>query len=178
MEASSRNPAPVPTERLGEEGRRIMTRVKQEADGILEKARAILREAKSVQGSLNRSYEDRRAEARRIGFGEGFRVGKARGEARARTDVVLAGIGKDSPEAVAILEEVALRLKEERDHFETEKQQYVEALRRLLERAASSDEGLADSLVEFLSEHPPSVTSKPVAEVGTKRLRRKEGVPT
>ena len=169
-----------------EEVRSVIARAKHQADEILEKARALLREARSVQGARDLGYEESRAEARKIGFDEGFRLGREQGEASAERDVALRSLSKDSPEAVAILEKAALQLYAERSEFEAEKRRLVDGLRRIVESVSSSEEELSATLLKFLKEHPPSVTLAPAeppvavqahpAGSRERRARRKDAV--
>ena len=170
-----------PADVYGEEVRSVITRAKHEADEILAKARALLSEAKSFRGSLSLSYEEYRAEARRIGFSEGFRLGRQEGEDLAFTQATLQSIGKESPEAVAHLERAVGRLREDRSRFEAEKLEVIEALRRIVEGAAS-EEDLAGALVRFLKEHPPTLALEAYMDGAASaadrdsRSRRKESV--
>ena len=160
-----------------EEVRSVLARAKHQADEILEKARALLRETRSVQGSRDLSYEEHRAEARQIGFDEGFRLGKAQGEESALKAAVLQSLSKDSPEAVAVLENAALQLREERSDLEAEKRRTIDGLRHIVEAASSSEEDLSAALLQFLKEHPPSITLKydePLGDAHARRARRRE----
>ncbi len=161
-----------------EEMRSIISRAKHQADEILEKARALLREARSVQGSRDLDFEENRAEARKIGFDEGFRLGRERGQVSAEQDTVLGSLSQDAPEAVAALEKAALRLLDERSDFEADKRRFIGGIRGIVEGAPSSDEDLSATLLQFLKEHPPSVAlevEEPPVEANARPGRRREG---
>ena len=156
-------------DRISEQSCRIMARAQREADSILEKARAILDEAKTVEGSFQHGIEDRHAEAREIGFDEGFRVGRAQGKESGRIEAAKVVLSSDSSEAVVILEEAARRLKSALVHFESDRRRYLEGLRKVVHRI-SEQEGVAeadlpDVLLEFLEEDPPRADLRPEDQV-------------
>ena len=174
----TRTRAESPPDGYAEEVRSIIVRAKHQADEILDKARALLREARSVQGSRDLSFEEHRAEARKIGFDEGFRLGRERGLLSAEQDTVLGSLSGDAPEAVAALEKAALRLLDERNDFEADKRRFLGGLRRIVEGSSSSEEDLSASLLQFLKEHPPSVArsvDETPVEAQVSPARRRKG---
>lgn len=159
----------VPRGSVGEESRRIIVKAKEEADDILAKARAILEEARSVQASFDLSYQDQRAEARRIGFDEGFRVGRARGEEQGRGGKKKATPPRGRSKAVEMLEEAAGRLREALERFEADRKRYLTDLRTMVRRMSVGVDGeprqLPRGLTRFLKEEPPKAELRPEDEI-------------
>lgn len=159
-----------PAGSFGEESRRIIVQVKQGADDILATARAILDEAKSVQTSLDDDLGDDRAKARRIGFDEGFRAGRAQGEEMTREDDKPP---RKKPSAIRILREAAGRLRKALDGFEEDRRRYLDRLKDVVRHLSVSADGdpkeLPEPLAKFLQEEPPQAAILPEDEIWLER---------
>ena len=151
---------------VGEENRRMIVRAKHEADDILAKANSILEEAKSVQTSFDNDVLSDRAKARRIGYDEGFRAGRAHGSESGR----MPGRSKSGRSgAVQVLTEAAGRLREALERFESDRKRYLKGLKKILRGLAVGVDGeakkLPKALVEFMGENPPQADLRPEDEI-------------
>ncbi len=137
---------------VGEEKSRIINKAKQQADDILAKARAILIEARSVQTSFDDTLEISRSEARRIGFDEGFRVGRAEGETSDKERPAESVQTDKGSGASKRLIEAAKRLEGVLARFEGEREKYLGGVRDLIHQLKSNRDFSSDELPEALAE--------------------------
>ena len=137
---------------VGEEKSRIINKAKQQADDILAKARAILIEARSVQTSFDDTLEVSRSEARRIGFDEGFRVGRAEGETSEKGKAAGSLQTDEGSGASRRLIEAAKRLDRVLARFEGERERYLGGIRDLIHQLKSNRDLSSDELPEALAE--------------------------